>query len=291
MSDKAFDLVLVIICVILLIVFLYPIIYVVSSSFSSGSAISSGKVFLWPVNFSTYGYRWVFSNKIIWTGYRNTFIYAVFGTIFHLVMTTCLAYPLSRRDYQGKPFMQKFLTIAMFFGGGLIPTFIIVVNLGLYDNPLWMILIGCVGISHAILMRPYFQTNIPYELLESAKIDGITDLGYLIKIVLPLSKAIFSVIMLYSLVGKWNDYMTPLLYLRNREYYPLQLIVNEMLNSTNMDTSQLSQADQSLKDGLQAQLDGVKYALIVVAVVPMLAIYPFVQKFFEKGVTMGSIKG
>ncbi|MBR4768640.1 MAG: carbohydrate ABC transporter permease, partial [Lachnospiraceae bacterium] len=188
-------------------------------------------------------------------------------------------------------FMQKFLTIAMFFGGGLIPTFIIVVNLGLYDNPLWMILIGCVGISHAIMMRTYFQTNIPYELLESAKIDGITDLGYLIKIVLPLSKAIFSVIMLYSLVGKWNDYMTPLLYLRNREYYPLQLIVNEMLNSTNMDTSQLSQADQSLKDGLQAQLDGVKYALIVVAVVPMLAIYPFVQKFFEKGVTMGSIKG
>ena len=291
MSDKTFDVILVVICTILMITFLYPLVYVLASSFSSGSAISAGRVFLWPVDFSLYGYKWVFSNKIIWTGYKNTIIYAVLGTLVHLFMTICLAYPLSRRNYQGKGFVQKYMTIAMLFGGGLIPTFIIVVNLGLYDNPLWMILTGCTSIGHAVMMRTYFQSNIPYELYESARIDGVSDIGYLLKVVLPLSKAVLSVITLYALVGKWNEYMTPLLYLRNREYYPLQLIVNEMLNATKMDTSQISQADQQLLEGMQAQLDGVKYALIVVAVVPMLAIYPFVQKFFEKGVTMGSIKG
>jgi ABC-type glycerol-3-phosphate transport system permease component len=266
-------------------------IYVLSSSFSSGEAVSSGKVFLWPVDFSLFGYQWVFKNPLIWSGYKNSIIYTIGGTIVQVLMTICLAYPLSRKNYQGRGFMLKFLTASMLFGGGLIPTFIIVCRLGFFNNPWWMVLSGAVSIGNAIMMRTYFQSNIPNELLESAKMDGITDYGYLIKIVLPLSKAIISVIALYAVVGKWNSYMTPLLYLRNKEYWPLQMILNEMLNKTNIDSTQMAAADQNLLDGMQKSVDAVKYALIVVAVVPMLAIYPFVQKFFEKGVTMGSLKG
>lgn len=291
MSDKAFNTILIIICTIVLIAVAYPMIYVLSSSFSSGTAVSSGQVYLWPVDFSTYGYKWVFQNKLVWSGYKNSIIYTVFGTILHLVMTVCLAYPLSRRNYQAKRPLEIFLTASMMFGGGMIPTFIVVSKLGFFNNPWWMIISGAVGISDTIMMRTFFQSNIPNELLESAKMDGITDYGYLLKIVLPLSKAIVSVICLYSIVGRWNSYMGPLLYLREREFYPLQVILNEMLNKTKMDVSQMSAADKNLLEGMQASLDAVKYALIVVAIVPMMVIYPFVQKFFEKGITVGSIKG
>ena len=291
MSDKAFNTILLIITTAVLIMVAYPMIYILSSSFSSGTAVSSGQVYLWPVDFSTFGYQWTFKNKLIWTGYLNSIIYTVFGSLLHLVMTICLAYPLSRKNYQGKGFIQKFLTASMMLGGGLIPTFIVVSSLGFFNNPWWMIISGAVGISNAIIMRTFFQSNIPYELLESAKMDGISDYGYLLKIVLPLSKAVISVICLYAVVGRWNSYMTPLLYLRDREYYPLQLILNEMLNKTKMDISQIPQSEVTLIEGMQASLDAVKYALIVVAVVPMMVIYPFVQKFFEKGVTVGSIKG
>lgn len=290
-SDKAFDTFLVVICVILLIIFLYPMIYVLSSSFSSGEAVSAGKVFLWPVDFSLFGYQWVFKNPLIWSGYKNSIIYTIGGTIVQVVMCICLAYPLSRRNYQARSFMLKFLTASMLFGGGLIPTFIVVCRLGLFNNPWWMVLSSAVSIGNVIMMRTYFETNVPYELFESAKMDGISDYGYLIKIMLPLSKAVVSVIALYALVGKWNSYMTPLLYLRSKEYWPLQMILNEMLNKTNIDSTQMSQAEQNLLTGMQGSVDAVKYALIVVAIVPMLAIYPFVQKFFEKGVTMGSLKG
>lgn len=289
-SDSAFNTILLIISTIILIIVLYPMIYVVSSSFSSGAAVSSGRVYLWPVEFSTFGYEWVFKNKLIWTGYKNSIMYTIGGTVLHLFMTICLAYPLSRRNYQAKGFLEKYLTASMLLGGGLIPTFIVVSRLGLYNNPLWIYISGIVAISHAIIMRTFFQSNIPNELLESAKMDGISDFGYLLKIVLPLSKAVISVICLYAVVGKWNSYMTPLLYLREREYYPLQLILNEMLNQTKIDVSQMA-GDDSLAAGLAASLDGVKYTLIVVGVAPMLILYPFVQKFFEKGVTMGSIKG
>ncbi len=288
-SDNTFNTILLIISTIVLIIVLYPMIFVLSSSFSSGNAVATGSVFLWPVDFSTFGYEWVLKNKLIWVGYRNSILYTLSATVIHLFMTICLAYPLSRKDYQAKGFIQKYLTASLLLGGGLIPLFIVVSKLGLYNNPLWIIISGVVVVSHAVIMRTFFQSNIPYELLESAKMDGISDYGYLMKIVLPLSKAVISVISLYAVVGKWNSYMTPLLYLRERNYYPLQLILNEMLNQTKIDTTQM--ADQSLADGLAASLDGVKYTLIVVGVAPMLILYPFVQKFFEKGVTMGSVKG
>ena len=289
-SDSAFNAVLMVIVTIILIIVLYPMIYVFSCSFSSGVAITTGRVWLWPVDVTVFGYKWVFNNRLVWSGYANSLFYTITAALLSVICTICGAYPLSRKNYQAKGFVEKFLTVSMLFGGGLIPTFIVVSSLGLYNNRIWMIISGIISISWIIMMRTFFASNVPYELFESARIDGISDFGYLIKIVLPLSKAIISVICLYAVVGKWNSYMTPLLYLRERKLWPLQLILNEMLGQTDkLDTSQMS--DSTLVAEMEAMREAIKYALIVVAVVPMLVIYPFVQKFFEKGVTMGSIKG
>ena len=191
-SDRTFNVLLTIIATVWLLIVAYPCIYVISSSLSSGSAVSSGKVLLWPVDFSIAGYQLVLENKLIWSGYGNTILYAGLGTILHLVMTILGAYPLSRKNYQGKKYIQVFLTVSMLFGGGLIPTYILVSNLGLVNTRTYMIISGAVSISHLIIMRTSFQSNIPDELLESAKMDGISDIGYLLKIVLPLSKAVSS---------------------------------------------------------------------------------------------------
>lgn len=290
MSDKTFNVILTTIATIILIIFLYPMIFVVSSSFSSGEAVTAGAVVLWPVDFSLEGYKWILRNNIIYLGYRNSITYVVLGTLLHLFMCVFMSYPLSRRDYQGKRAFQIFLILSMMFGGGLIPTYILVSSLGLVNNPLWMILSGAVSIGNSIMMRTFFQSNVPYELLEAAKMDGITDIGYLFKVMLPLSKAIISVISLYAIVGKWNDYMGPLIYLRNRDYYPLQLILNEMLNEGKFDSSKMEQGANDAEK-LASNIDGIRYAIILVGTIPMLILYPFVQKFFEKGVTVGTIKG
>ena len=231
-SDSAFNAVLMVIVTIILIIVLYPMIYVFSCSFSSGVAITTGRVWLWPVDVTVFGYKWVFNNRLVWSGYANSLFYTITAALLSVICTICGAYPLSRKNYQAKGFVEKFLTVSMLFGGGLIPTFIVVSSLGLYNNRIWMIISGIISISWIIMMRTFFASNVPYELFESARIDGISDFGYLIKIVLPLSKAIISVICLYAVVGKWNSYMTPLLYLRERKLWPLQLILNEMFFNT-----------------------------------------------------------
>ena len=289
MSDRSFNVLLTVIATVWLLIVAYPCIYIISSSFSSGNAVSSGRVFLWPVEFGLTGYELVFKYKMVWVGYANTILYAGLGTLIHLAMTISAAYPLSRRNYQGKDFVQKFLTVSMLFGGGLIPTYILVSSLGLVDTRIYMIISGAVGISHIIIMRTFFQSNIPYELLESAKVDGISDAGYLFKIVLPLSKASISVILLYAMVGKWNDYFGPMIYLRNRDLYPLQLVVREILNNAKVDTSNVTDAE--VVEKLASAADLMKYSLIIISTLPMLILYPCIQKFFEKGVMIGSIKG
>lgn len=289
MSDRAFNTVLTVIATIWLLIVAYPCIYIISSSFSSGTAISSGRVLLWPVDISLAGYEMVFNYRMIWTGYLNTIIYAGLGTLVHLVCTICMAYPLSRKDYQGKGIIQRILTVIMLFGGGLIPTYIVVSNLGLVDTRTYMIISGAVSVSHVIIMRTFFQSSIPYELLESAKMDGISDYGYLFKIVLPLSKASISVIALYAMVGKWNAYMGPMIYLRNRDYLPLQIIVREILNATQIDTSNVTEPE--VLEKMATAADQMKYALVIVSTLPMLILYPCLQRFFEKGVMIGSLKG
>ena len=288
-SDRVFNTCLTIFFVIFLIIIAYPLIFVVSSSFSSGNAVSMGRVILWPVEFTTIGYRLVFSHKAVWTGYMNTILYTLVGTAINIVMTVLTAYPLSRRQFQAKSLYMKFFLVSMFFGGGLIPTYLLVSNLGLVDTRAVMVVLGALSLGNAITMRAFFQTSIPYELLESAKMDGISDVGFLMKIVLPLSKAIMAVITLYYMVGHWNSYFTAMIYLRQRELYPLQLIIRDVLNASKVDVSQMN--DQSLIAQLSGSSEVMKFALIIMASLPMLILYPFVQKFFEKGVMVGSLKG
>lgn len=288
-EDKVLDLVISLLMVILCIVILYPLIYVVSSSFSSGSAVTTGKVLLWPVDFSLTGYEIVFGYKQVWTGYWNTIIYTVGGTAINIVLTVMAAYPLSRRNLQGKKYYMVFFLIPMFFSGGIIPSYILMTNLHL-TNTRWAILLASgLSVYNMIIMRTFFQNSIPEDMLEAAKIDGISDVGYLFKIVLPLSKAIFAVIIMYYAVYHWNSYFNAMLYLRDRDLQPLQIILRDILNVSNIDLSQIRDAELLAK--MQGAADVMKYSLIVVSTVPVLVIYPFVQKYFEKGVMIGSVKG
>ena len=289
MSDKTFNAIVMVIMITFLIIVLYPLIYVVSSSFSSGTAVTTGRVLLWPVEFSVEGYKIVFSNKQVWTGYANTIFYTVGATLFGLISIIMTAYPLSRKGFQWRDFYAWYFIIPMYIGGGLIPTYIWMTDLHLVDTRLFMVISGAVGMSNVILMRTYFQSSIPNELLESAKMDGISDMGYLLKIVLPLSKAVVSVVTLYLIVGEWNSYFTGMIYLRDETKWPLQLVLRQILNTSTMNAQNVQ--DASLLAEMSAQADVMKYALIVVSAVPMLILYPFVQKFFEKGVMIGSVKG
>ena len=290
MSDKAFNAIVMAIMISFLIIVLYPLIYVLSSSFSSGIAVTNGRVLLWPVDFSIEGYKYVLANKQIWTGYANTIFYTVGATIFGLISIIVTAYPLSRKDMQWRNFYAWFFIIPMYLGGGLVPTYVWMSKLGLTDTRLFMLISGAVGMSNVILMRTFFQSSIPRELLESAKVDGITDIGYLMKIVLPLSKAVISVVTLYLVVGEWYSYFTGMIYLSNSpEKQPLQFILRQILEQGKMDATKVQ--DAQLMVEMQARTQVMNYALIVVSAVPMLIIYPFVQKFFEKGVMVGSVKG
>lgn len=289
LSDRTFNTVLLVIVTIWMLIVLYPIIYVVSSSFSSGEAVSTGKVLLWPVDFSLVGYELVMQNSSVWTGYANTIFYTILGTTLNVVMTILCAYPLSRSNYQGRKFFTWYYTIPMYFAGGLIPTYILVSQLGLVNTRTFMVITGALGFGNMIIMRTAFKNNVPSELLESAKMDGITDIGYLLKILLPLSKATISVIALYYMVDRWNTYFVGLVYLRDRDKYTLQMVLKEILSAAQVDSSTFT--DPTILAKMAGATDVMKYALIVVASVPMLIVYPFIQKFFEKGVMIGSVKG
>ena len=288
-SDQTFNTVLLVLTTLWLLIVLYPLIYIVSSSFSSGTDVTQGRVLLWPVNFSLTGYEIVLKNAAVWQGYKNTILYTVLGTILNVILTILTAFPLSRSNFQGRKILTAYCMIPMFFGGGLIPTYMLVSGLGLTNTRLFMIISGALNISNMIIMRTSFKTGVPSELFESAKLDGISDIGFLLKIVLPLTKATTAVIILYYLVGHWNDYFTGLIYLRDRDLYPLQLILRDILNTAQVNQQQIT--DSEVLSKLQGAADVMKYSLIVVSTLPMLVLYPFVQKFFEKGVMVGSVKG
>lgn len=289
-SDRTFDVILMVIVTLVMLVVLYPIVYVISSSLSSGSAVSSGRVILWPVDFSLEGYRIIFANQKVWTGYANSILYTVVTTFTGVAMTVMIAYPLSRKDFGGKKFLDIYFLILMFFGGGMIPTYVLMTKLGVVNNRIgFMIMTGGASLYNMVLTRTFFQNTIPKELFEASKMDGINDYQYLFKVALPLSKANLSVIALYALVAHWNSYMTPLIYLRDAHLHPLPLVVQEIMQSSRLDGSAISAGAEAIKQAANADL--MKYALIVVSAVPMILIYPFVQKFFEKGVMMGALKG
>ena len=288
-SDRVLQYVVTTVLILFLIIILFPLVYIVSSSFSSGRAVTSGKVLLWPVEFSTNGYKIIFDYEIVWTGYANTLFYTVAGTLLNVIATILAAYPLSRRNFQGRAFYATLFLIPMFIGGGLIPTYLTVSNLGL-TNTRWIIIImGLVGTYNVVIMRTFFQNSVPSELFDSARLDGTSDFGYLTKILLPLSKPVIAVVSLYYAVGHWNSYFKEMIYLRDRDLYPLQLILREILSATTVDASQMGSAEELA--AMVGAADVMKYALIVVSTVPILVLYPFIQRFFEKGVMLGSLKG
>lgn len=289
LSDRIMQAIVYALMLLLILIILYPLIYVVSSSFSSGEAVSTGKVLLWPVEFSLQGYKAVFSYQQVWVGYRNTIFYTVVGTLLNLTLTIMAAYPLSRKNFQFRNFYMTLFLIIMFFSGGIIPNYILMTKLHLTNTRWSLILSGSISVYNMIIMRTYFQNSIPNELLEAAKIDGITDIGYLLKVVLPLSKSILAVITLYYAVSHWNSYFNAMLYLRDESLYPLQLVLRSILNVGKIDLSQITDAE--IIKQMRGLSDLMKYSLIIISSAPIIIAYPFVQKFFEKGVMIGSVKG
>ena len=289
LGDKLFIIFVVIVLTLFFIAVLYPCIFVVSASFSSGSAVQAGKVVLFPVEPTLEGYKTVLNTPTVWLGYRNSILYTVVGTIINLAVTMTAAYCLSRKDLPGRNFVMLAFTFTMFFSGGLIPMYIQVQNLKLLNTMWALILPGAISVYNLIVARTFIVNTIPSELLEASQIDGCSDIRYYVSIVLPLSGAIIAVEALFYAVGHWNAYFNAMIYLSKRELYPLTLYLREILMSSNIDPSTVS--DPELQARLADMVGIIKYALIVVAVVPVLLIYPFVQKHFVKGIMIGSVKG
>ncbi len=273
----------------LLIIVAYPLIYIISASFSSPSSVASGRVVLWPVDFGLEGYKAVFRNKDIVGGYLNTFFYTFAGTALNIIMTMIGAYPLSRKDLKGRNFFMLLFTFTMIFSGGMIPGYILMQQLHLINTPWVMIVPGAISVYNLIITRTFIQSTIPSDLLDASQIDGCSDTRYFFSIVLPLSKAILATITLFYVVGHWNAYFNAFLYLNNRKLFPLQIILREILIANTIDASQV--VDPELEQAKQGMADLLKYSLIVVSSLPVMIMYPFVQKYFVKGVMIGAIKG
>lgn len=291
-SDKIFKVGNYIFLTLALLVVLYPIIYIVSASISNPKFVNSGEMWLWPKGINFEGYKMVFENKSIWNGYKNTIIYTLIGTAINLFVTIPGAYALSRKDLVGRGFMMAILVITMFISGGLIPSYLLIKNLGMI-NTIWALVIpGAASVYNVIVCRTFFQTSIPGELAESAKIDGASNFTLFTKIVIPLSAPIIAVMALFYGVGHWNSYFGALIYIKDQDLYPLQLVLRQILVLQEMSGEmQMTQATAELLEHRATVADTVKYAVIIVATLPLIIIYPFMQRFFVKGVMIGSVKG
>lgn len=288
-SDLSFKLTTYVLLILGVLVVLYPLIYVVSASVSQPSTVTSGKLWLFPVDLSFRAYELVFQNQNLLRGFANSVLYTVVGTVINLIVTICAAYPLARKDLRGKKFFMAYFTFTMLFSGGMIASYMVVNKLHMLDTLWSLILPGALSVWNMVIMKTYFQSTIPEELYEAATLDGSSDFGFLLRIVLPLSTTVLGVIGIYYAIGHWNSYFTPMMYLTDMKKYPLQLILREILI--------LGQIDQSSVKGMLSEefSQGVgqllKYAVIVVSSLPMILVYAFMQKFFVKGVMIGAIKG
>lgn len=287
-TDRVFNIVIIVIMSLFSIITILPLLFVLANSFSSADAVNAGEVGLIPVDFTLAGYERVFSDSEIMRGYGNTLLYTAIGILIQLILQFTAAYPLSHKDLRFRGVFNLFFVITMFISGGMIPTYLVVKALGLI-NTIWaMIIPGCVGVYNVIIIRTYMQTSIPWELQEAAMLDGCSNLRLFLTIVLPLSKPILAVMVLYSLVGYWNSYFNSLLYLTNRDLFPLQRVLDRILVSNQANAGGAG----SIGAGEAALMNKVlKYVTIVVASAPLLIIYPFFQKFFEKGMLIGGLKG
>lgn len=292
MTDKVFDLINTLFLILALVVTLYPLWYVLVSSLSSANDVVALRVWIWPVNFSLDAYEAIFNSKQLVTGFRNSATYAIFGTVCNLVVTIMAAYPLSRKDFLPRNIIMAFFAFTMLFSGGMIPTYLLIQSLGMI-NTIWaMIIPGALSVWNVVIMRTFFTTTIPEDLLEAAQLDGFRDGNYLLRIVLPLSKPIIAVMVLFSAVGHWNSYFSALIYLNKAEMMPLQIVLRNILIQNQSDAQMtLSSVDPREVMRIANLRNLLKYALIIVASAPLLAIYPFIQKYFIKGIMLGALKG
>lgn len=287
-SDRIFRGIVIILCALILIVILYPIWFVIIASISNSDLVNQGKVVFWPKDIRFYGFQQVFQDSRIWIGYRNTIIYVVVGTILNLIVTLPAAYALARREFRPRNIIMFYFVFTMYFSGGLVPTYMQVNSMKLINTPWILLIMLLINTYNLIIARTFIQNTIPTELYESATLDGASHFRVFGSIVLPLSKAIIAVEMLYYAVFHWNDYFNALIYTSNTNIQPLQMVLRRILL--------LNEAFASGNGGVQggyaqSSADQVKYAVIIVSTVPILMVYPFLQKYFEKGVMIGAVKG
>lgn len=289
-QDKVVYFINYVLLALLFVIVLYPIIYIISCSFSSGDALMAGKVKLLPVDFTLDGYKAVFKYDSIWTGYKNSIIYTFVGTVLSLAFTLLAAYPLSRDDFRGRKVVSSLYLFTMMFSGGLIPTYLLISKLHMVDTIWAIVLPGAVSAYNVIVARTFFKESIPKELFEAASMDGCTDMKFFWKMVLPLSKPIIAVLCLWTVVACWNSYFSQMIYINSADKYPLQLVLRKilLLSEINLNSGAIDPEAIQRNRYLSEML---KYGTIIISTLPLMAIYPFVQKHFVKGVMVGSVKG
>lgn len=290
-NDLVFTVVIALICATVLFATLYPLYFVLIASISDPTAVATGRVSFLPKNISFFGYQQIFEDSRIWVGYRNTLIYSVVGTALNLVVTLPAAYALSRREFRPRRLLMLIFAFTMFFNGGLIPTYLLYRDLGLLDNWLVFILPSALNVFNMIIARAFFENSLPEELFEAAMLDGVDYFRFFTTIALPLSKALISLIGLYYLVQHWNDFFTGLIFVRDYDKQPLQIVLRDILLSNQAFSGGAGGAGGSGGAYGQRYADQIKYGVIIVSTLPVIILYPFLQKYFEKGVLIGSVKG
>ena len=290
-SDRVFNFFNVILMIIILAIIIYPLWFIIIASISDSAQVTNGNVLLWPKGFHMDAYRKVFADSRIMTGYRNTLFYTLFGTFLNVLATLMLAYPLSRRDLAGRNVIMGILSVTMFFGGGLIPTYLVYKQLGILNTVWVMVLPGLVSVYNCILMRTFIQ-GLPFELQEAAMIDGCGNVHMLFRVLMPLLKPIIAVMVIYYGVGHWNSYFDALVYVSANNLKPLTLILRDILVTNTTTASEMKSGGAGESEAeLKKMAEAIKYAVIIVSTLPMLCLYPFAQKYFAKGVMLGAIKG
>lgn len=291
-GDTLFNLISGILLALVLLLVLYPLWFVIIASISEPNLVNSGKVWLYPKGITFEGYQRVFRNADIWIGYRNSILYTIGGTIINLVFTLLCAYPLSRRDFVGKQLFTVMFTFTMFFSGGLIPTYLLIQDLNMLDSIWSLLLPGAISFWNVIICRTYFSSSIPWELQEAAMIDGASNTRIFISLIIPLSAPIIAVIALYYGVGHWNAYFDAMIYISNKAIKPLQLFLREILIQQQMNSQMMMSSGDMESMAIQARIaDIIKYAVMIVSTIPVMIVYPLLQKHFVKGVMVGAIKG
>ena len=289
LSDKASDIILIVLCVLILLIVAYPLYYILVASFSNPYDVYAGKTFLLPSGFTLDGYKAVFADPNIVTGYGNSVLYTVLGTIYSVALIYMTAYPLSETDLPGRKLIAIYFLITMYFGGGLIPSYLTVKNTGLIGTVWAMFVPGGLAASHMIIARNYFENSIPASIKEAAEIDGASKLTVFFKIIIPLSRPIMAVMVVFSMVAYWNEWFTALIYLKGSQA-PLPLVLRNILIKSSASAAQASTISGGYAE-LNKMTEMIKFASIIVAAAPMLIIYPFVQKYFEQGFMTGAVKG